>query len=52
MIEPRFCLYNRQGDAVDLLVDIEGVDIGHAADVVDDGHDAGLEVGGVYLVLA
>ena len=45
-------LYYRQGDAVDLLVDVEGVDIGHAADIVDDGHEARFEVGGVDVVLA
>ena len=37
---------NREGDAADLLVFVEGIDVGHATDVVDDGHEAGLEVGG------
>ena len=42
----------REGCAVDFLVDVEGVDIGHATDIVDDGHDARLELRGVDLVLA
>ena len=46
------CLHHRQGDADDLLVFIKGVDIGHAADIVDNGHDAGLERGGGDVVLA
>ena len=45
-------LYNRQGDTVDLLVDIQGVDIGHAADEVDDGHEARLQIRGIDVVLA
>ena len=43
---------NRQGDAVNLLVDVEGIDVGHARDVVDDGHEAGLEVGALNGILA
>ena len=30
--------HDGQGDAADFLIDVEGIDIGHAADVVDDGH--------------
>ena len=42
----------RKRDAVDFLVDIEGVDISHATDVVDDGHEARFEVWGINIVLA
>ena len=41
-----------QRDAAYFLIDIEGVDIGHAADIVDDGHEAGLQVRTGYVVLA
>ena len=34
------------------MIDVEGIDIGHAADVVDDGHEAHLQVGVVNMVLA
>ena len=46
------CLNNRKRDTVDFLIDIEGIDIGHAADVVDDSHEAGFEVGAVDGILA
>ena len=42
---------NWQGDAVNLLVDVQGIDIGHAADVVNHGHDARFEVRTLYVVL-
>ena len=45
-------LYYRKRDAVDLLVDIEGVDISHATNVVDDGHEARFEVRCIDIVLA
>ena len=45
------CSDDGEGDAADLLVDIEGIDIGHATDIIDDGHDARFEVGGIDVVL-
>ena len=45
-------LYDRQGDAVDFLIDVEGIDVGHATDVVDDRHETRLEVGRVDVILA
>ena len=45
------CSDDGEGDAANLLVDIEGIDIGHATDIVDDGHEAGLEVWTVDVVL-
>ena len=45
-------LDDRQTDAFYLLVDIQGIYIRHATDIVDDGHDARLELRGVDLVLA
>ena len=45
-------LYYRQTRAVDLLIEIEGEDIGHAADEIDDSHDAGFEIVGLDVVLA
>ena len=41
-----------QGDATNLLIDIEGIDIGHTTDIVNDSHQAGLEVRRVDVVLA
>ena len=46
------CLDNREGDAVDFLVNVEGIDVGHAADVVDDGHETCFQVRGIDVVLA
>ena len=45
-------LYYRQADAIDLLVDVEGIDVGHSTDIVEDSHDALLQVGVVDVVLA
>lgn len=45
-------LHYRQTDAIYLLVDVESIYIGHAADIVYYCHDAGLEVVGVDFVLA
>ena len=36
--------HNQQTDTVDFLIDIEGVNVGHTADVVDNGHEAGLKI--------
>ena len=44
-------LHYWQRDSDNLLVFIKGVDVGHAADIVDDGHDAGFERGGGDVVL-
>ena len=41
-----------EGDAADLLVDVQRVDVCHAADEVNDCHEARLQVGGVNIVLA
>ena len=45
-------LHNRQTNTVDLLIDVEGVDVGHTADIIDDCHEACLDVGVVNVVLA
>ena len=45
------CLNNGKRDAVDLLVDVERIDVGHAADVVEHGHDAGFQLVAVDVVL-
>ena len=45
-------LYDRQGDTVDFLIDVEGIDVGHAADVVDDRHETCFEVGRIDVILA
>ena len=49
---PKPMSYQRQADAVDFLVDIECIDVCHSADVVDDCHDARLQVIAVNVVLA
>ena len=33
-------LYNRQADAVDFLIDVERIDVCHAADVIQYSHDS------------
>ena len=43
---------DRQADATHLLIDVECIDIGHAANIVDHGHEARLQVGTLYLILA
>ena len=49
-------LYNvsndRQRYAINLLIDVQGLDIGHAADIVNHGHDACFEIRTLYVVLA
>lgn len=45
-------LYNRQTDSVDLLIDVERIDVGHAADVINYRHDALLQILVLYIVLA
>ena len=37
--------------AVDFPIEIEGKHVGHAREVVEDGHDAGGKIGGVQLIL-
>ena len=44
-------LYYRQGDAVDFLIDIEGIDVGHSGNIVDDGHQAGFQIGSANVIL-
>ena len=46
------CLYDWQGNAADFLIDVEGIDIGHATDIIDDGHQACFDIRGVDVVLA
>ena len=46
------CLYDRQGNAADFLIDVEGIDIGHTADIIDDGHQACFDIRGIDVVLA
>ena len=45
-------LYYRQTRAVNLLIEIESEDIGHATDEINDCHEAGFEIVGVDVVLA
>ena len=45
-------LYNRQTDTVDLLIDVERIDVGHAADVINYRHDALLQILVLYIILA
>lgn len=45
-------LHYRQCDAIDLLIDVEGVDIRHAADIVHDCHQPRFEVIAMDVVLA
>ena len=44
-------LDDRQRDAVNLLIDIQRIDVGHARDLVYDSHEARLEVIGIDVVL-
>lgn len=44
-------LHHRELLAVDFSVEIEGKYVGHAREIVEDGHDAGGKVGGVQLIL-
>ena len=45
-------LYNRQTDSVDLLIDVERIDVGHAADIINYRHDALLQILVLYIILA
>lgn len=48
-----FCvLYNRQTDSVDFLIDVERIDVGHAADIINYRHDALLQILVLYIILA
>ena len=49
---PCFLSYNRQGNAANLLVFIQGIDIRHATDVVDNSHETCLKIWGTDMVLA
>ena len=40
-----------QRDAVNLLIDIEGIDVGHARNIVYDSHEARLKVVSIDVVL-
>ena len=44
-------LHAGQRMAVDFAVKVEGVDVGHAREEVEHGHEACAEPGGVHLVL-
>ena len=44
-------LHHRELLAVDFAVEIERKYVGHAREIVEDGHDAGGKVGGVQLIL-
>ena len=46
-----YALYDRQADTVYLLIDVESVNIGHSADIVDDSHDSLLYILVVDVVL-
>ena len=43
---------NGQACAVELLVDVERIYVGHAADIVNHGHDSRFQMGRVYVILA
>lgn len=45
------CLYDRQTFAVDLAEEVEGKDVGHAGDEVEDGKDAWINLDGINFVL-
>lgn len=49
-------LYNVSNDgqryAVDFLINLQRIHIGHATDIIDDSHDACFKVGALYIVLA
>ena len=54
MTDSSFCMGisdYRQRDAIDLLIDVEGVDIRHAADIVHDSHQPRFEVIAMDVVL-
>lgn len=42
----------RQTYSVDFLIDVERINVGHSADIVDNSHDARFEVGRAYVILA
>ena len=44
-------LHHRELLAVDFAIEIEGKYVGHAREIVEDGHDAGGKVWGVQLIL-
>ena len=48
----RFPYYNRQTDSVDLLIDVERIDVGHAADVIQYSHDSLFQILVLDVVLA
>ena len=43
---------NGQACAVELLVDVERIYVGHAADIVNHGHDSRFQMGRVYVIQA
>ena len=44
-------LNHREAFAIDFAIEVEGKDVGHAGDVVEDCHDAVVGVGGIHFVL-
>ena len=40
-----FTLYDRKAESVDFPVEVEGIDVGHAGDVVEGAHEASVEGG-------
>ena len=44
-------LNHREAFAIDFAVEIEGKDVGHAGDVVEDCHDAMVGIGSIHFVL-
>lgn len=48
----RLILHRRKAVAVNLAVDVKGVHVGHAANVVQDGKDAVVDIFCVYVILA
>ena len=44
--------HDRQRDSIDFLIHIEGIYIGHTADIINDRHDARFQVGTIDVVLA
>lgn len=43
---------NRQTNSVDFLIDVERIHVGHAADIVDNSHDARFKIGRADVILA
>ena len=43
---------DREGDSADFLIDLKGIDVRHATNIVDDGHETRFQVWCLDVVLA